>query len=251
MAQTKEFENERATTKIQIVKTDQNGENPLAGAIFRLYKTPECDDTPVLIFQPTGEDGAASSADFQITQEWYYLKEVKAPEGYTLSRTVIPVKPQNGATVTVEPIRNGKDGDMAEIHIIKKDQNDPDKVLAGAIYGIYLTDSCEPGTEVGSIGPTKEDGSASSGTFVKIQNNYYLKELQAPEDYECSEDVVEVNVEENEGTVEHPVVLYDTKEQSQIKVYKYDTILKEQIKGIQFTAYLDKECKTKLISNLL
>lgn len=54
------------------------------------------------------------SADFQITQEWYYLKEVKAPEGYTLSRTVIPVKPQNGATVTVEPIRNGKDGDMAE-----------------------------------------------------------------------------------------------------------------------------------------
>ena len=245
MAQTKEFENERATTKIRIVKTDQNGENPLAGAIFRLYKTPECDDTPVLTFQPTGEDGAASSADFQITQEWYYLKEVKAPEGYTLSRTVIPVKPQNGETVTVEPIRNGKDGDMAEIHIIKKDQNDPDKVLAGAIYGIYLTDSCEPGTEVGSIGPTKEDGSASSGTFVKIQNNYYLKELQAPEDYECSEDVVEVNVEENEGTVEHPVVLYDTKEQSQIKVYKYDTILKEQIKGIQFTAYLDKECKNK------
>ena len=54
-----------------------------------------------------------------------------------------------------------------------------------------------------------------------------------------------MNVEENEGTVEHPVVLYDTKEQSQIKVYKYDTILKEQIKGIQFTAYLDKECKNE------
>ena len=48
-----------------------------------------------------------------------------------------------------------------------------------------------------------------------------------------------------DGTEENPVKVLDTKKMSQIKIYKYDTVLKEQIKGIQFTAYLDKECKNK------
>ena len=52
----------------------------------------------------TGDDGKATSTEFQITQEWYYLKESIAPPGYELSTTVIPVKPKNGATLTVGPV---------------------------------------------------------------------------------------------------------------------------------------------------
>ena len=46
----------------------------------------------------------------------------------------------------------------------------------------------------GSIGPTGDNGKASSGKFVKPQDQdtYYLKELQAPEGYECSDEVIAV-----------------------------------------------------------
>ena len=63
---------------------------------------------------------------------------------------------------------------MTEIHIIKKDKDKTDKLLAGAIYGIYLTNACEAGTEDGSLGPTGHDGKASSGKFVKAQDTYCL-----------------------------------------------------------------------------
>ena len=79
--------------------------------------------------------------EFQITQEWYYLKESIAPPGYELSTTVIPVKPKNGATLTVGPIRNGQEEDMTEIHIIKKDKDDPDKTV-GRCNIWNLSDRC-------------------------------------------------------------------------------------------------------------
>ena len=100
IAQTGEFKNERATTSIQILKTAKDGTTPLKGAQFRLYATPEC-IKPILTLPLTGDVGRATSEEFQITQEWYYLKESIAPPGYELSTTVIPVKPTNGATLTV------------------------------------------------------------------------------------------------------------------------------------------------------
>ncbi len=245
IAQAEAIENKRATTNIQIVKTDQNGEKPLAGAIFRLYTTPEC-TTPVLTLPATNGDGIARSDNFQITQEWYYLKEVKAPEGYALSTTVIPVKPQSGATLTIDPVRNGKDGDMTEIHIIKKDEDDLEKVLSGAIYGIYPTSDCKSGTVLGMIGPTGKDGRASSGKFVKPQDQdtYYLKELQAPEGYECSDEVIEIpGGVDGQGTEDDPYVLMDKRETSKIQLYKYDAATGSSLSGVTFTVYTDPKCE--------
>ena len=248
IAQTGEFKNERATTSIQILKTAKDGTTPLKGAQFRLYATPEC-ITPILTLPLTGDDGRATSEEFQITQEWYYLKESKAPEGYTLSTTVIPIKPQNGATLTVGPIRDGSITDeMIELHIIKKDKDDPNKTLAGAIYGIYLTDACEAGTEVGSIGPTGDDGKASSGKFVKAQDTYYLKELQAPEGYECSDEVISVLGAKGQGTEADPVVVLDTRKMSRIQLYKYDSATGSPLSNVTFTVYKDKECTVPFTS---
>ena len=241
IAQAEAIENERATTSIQILKTEEDGTTPLKGAEFRLYATPEC-ITPILTLPLTGDDGKATSTEFQITQEWYYLKESIAPPGYELSTTVIPVKPKNGATLTVGPIRNGQDEDMTEIHIIKKDKDKTDKLLAGAVYGIYLTDACKAGTEVGSIGPTGDNGKASSGKFVKAQDTYYLKELQAPEGYECSDEVISVLGANGQGTAADPVVVLDTRKMSRIQLYKYDSATGSPLGNVTFTVYKDKEC---------
>ena len=74
---------------------------------------------------------------------------------------------------------------MAEIHILKKEAGS-DKVLAGAVYGIYPSKDCIAGTEIGMIGPTDAGGKADSGKFVKKQSSYYLKELQAEQTDEAT-----------------------------------------------------------------
>lgn len=235
------FTDEKAKTKIQIRKTAANGITPLQGAVFELYETAECTGKPLLTLPATGTNGIATSDSFQITQEWYYLKEKTAPAGYEVSTTVIPVKPENGATLTVGPILNGKADDMAEIHILKKEAGS-DKVLAGAVYGIYPSKDCIAGTEIGMIGPTDAGGKADSGKFVKKQSSYYLKELQAPEGYECSDTVTEVNLDNGEGRAGNPVTLYDTQKKSKIQIYKYQTTTGSPLRGITFTVYTDEEC---------
>ena len=235
------FTDEKAKTKIQIRKTAANGITPLQGAVFELYETAECTGKPLLTLPATGTNGIATSDSFQITQEWYYLKEKTAPAGYEVSTTVIPVKPENGATLTVGPILNGKADDMAEIHILKKEAGS-DKVLAGAVYGIYPSKDCIAGTEIGMIGPTDAGGKADSGKFVKKQSSYYLKELQAPEGYECSDTVTEVNLDNGEGGAGNPVTLYDTQKKSKIQIYKYQTTTGSPLRGITFTVYTDAKC---------
>ena len=74
------------------------------------------------------------------------------------------VKPENGATLTVRSILNGKADDMAEIHILKKEAGS-DKVLAGAVYGIYPSKDCIAGTEIGMI---RLDRCGWKGRFRKI-----------------------------------------------------------------------------------
>ena len=236
------FTDTKAKTNIQIRKTAVDGTTPLEGAVFELYETAECTGKPLLTLPATGTNGIATSDSFQITQEWYYLKEKTAPAGYEVSTTVIPVKPENGATLTVGPILNGKADDMAEIHILKKEAGS-DKVLAGAVYGIYPSKDCIAGTEIGMIGPTDADGKAGSGKFVKKQSSYYLKELQAPEGYECSDTVTEVNLDNGDGTARNPVTLYDTQKKSKIQIYKYQTTTGSPLRGITFTVYTDADCK--------
>lgn len=235
------FTDAKAKTNIQIRKTAVDGTTPLEGAVFELYETAECTGKPLLTLPATGTNGIATSDSFQITQEWYYLKEKTAPAGYEVSTTIIPVKPENGATLTVGPILNGKADDMAEIHILKKEAGS-DKVLAGAVYGIYPSKDCIAGTEIGMIGPTDAGGKADSGKFVKKQSSYYLKELQAPEGYECSDTVTEVNLDNKEGTAGNPVTLYDTQKKSKIQIYKYQTTTGSPLRGITFTLYTDADC---------
>ena len=241
VSETDEIVNDPKITDVQILKTTKDGKTPLAGALFALYESPDS-RTPVTVFPLTGENGIAHSDPVNITQEWYYLKELRAPKGYERIETAIPVRLENGETTYVGPLKNGSD--MDEIHILKLEDKDFTP-LAGAIYGIYENEDCEEGTEIGSIGPTADDGRATSRKFVRTQDVYYLRELQAPEGYERSDQPIVVNLAGGDGTEENPVKVLDTKKMSQIKIYKYDTVLKEQIKGIQFTAYLDKECKNK------
>ena len=86
------------TYQISFKKTDDSDEkNPLAGAVFGIYKDRAC--TKLVDTVTTNEKGYASSS--QVGYGTYYVKEITAPAGYALNSTVFEVT-SSWATVTTK-----------------------------------------------------------------------------------------------------------------------------------------------------
>lgn len=109
--------------KVSLLKKDRDTDEPLAGAVYGIYKDYKCKE--LLAEMPeTGENGktAIESPDTGLKQA--YVKETKAPEGYLLDFNVYPVDVENGkdAEITVYDVRE-KDGQEqpTETHITKTD----------------------------------------------------------------------------------------------------------------------------------
>jgi LPXTG-motif cell wall-anchored protein len=95
---TKKDEEKVYTYQISFKKTDDSEEkNPLAGAVFGIYKDRDC--TKLVDTVTTNANGYASST--QVGYGTYYVKEITAPAGYTLNSTVFEVT-SSWATVTTK-----------------------------------------------------------------------------------------------------------------------------------------------------
>lgn len=79
------WKNTRTHGSISITKTD--GNQPLSGAFFGLYKDADATDN-LEIIKSTGKDGKALFADLEAGT--YYVKEIAAPNGYVLDETIRP-----------------------------------------------------------------------------------------------------------------------------------------------------------------
>lgn len=65
---------------------------PLAGAVFGLYKAADCKDADLITKITTNAQGFGHTTDVH-GDDTYYLKEIVAPTGYSLNTTVYPVTP--------------------------------------------------------------------------------------------------------------------------------------------------------------
>lgn len=81
------------------VDDDTKNPNPLAGAVFGIYSDEDC--TTLIDKVTTNDEGYAVSTN--VAAGTYYVKELVAPEGYTLNGTVYPITANwTTATTTVE-----------------------------------------------------------------------------------------------------------------------------------------------------
>lgn len=178
--------------RVKILKKDAETGNPLDGAVYGVYKNSTCTDQ-LLTIAMTGEDGISYSDYFDAALETVYVKEITAPNGYAINKTVYPVHVSAGSSVEVEAVNTSVKGKIT----VKKQDVDTgdflpqgDAKLDGAVYGLYAKEDIQKpdGTGVlykaGSLIQEKTFGKSGEIVFENVYlGAMYVKEIAAPEGY--------------------------------------------------------------------
>lgn len=177
---------------IRLLKKDADTAAMLPGASFGIYNA--ADDSKAGEIT-TGTDGAAVS--LLLPAGDYYLKELRAPEGYEISADKLPVTVTDGDTAEVtaankrllEPEK--PEVKTGTVKIIKTDVEDNKTFLSGAVFSVYETSG---GKKVGEL-LTGKDGTAS---LELPEGSYTIKETTAPEGYTLSTESVSLTLKAGE-----------------------------------------------------
>lgn len=180
--------------RVKKVSTDTAATNDrgyeLKGAVYGVYTKKACTSASRVAKLTTGASG--TSGKVTLDKETYYIKEMTAPRGFSLSSTVytVSITDQCDKTVTVKDTpKKGK------IQIIKSSaepeitEGNSGYSLSGAQYGIWADAGLAK--NVGTL-TTKSDG--TSDTISLLAGTYYIKETVAPKGYLMDETVYEVKI---------------------------------------------------------
>lgn len=182
------------SANLTIRKYDKDTNLGLEGAEFELYDNASATGKPI-DKATSNEHGYATfnSENIQLDTT-YYVKEVKAPEGYKFTSAITKVtsSAQSDNTINAE-IPNEKNNSRFELY--KKDSNG--NYLEGAKF--RLLDENQNKFEPDRIETTDSNG------YIKFDNlkagkTYYLEEAEAPENYRKKEGRLKLIVD-NDGYI--------------------------------------------------
>ena len=166
--------------EIQILKIDGETQKPLKGAEFEV-KNANGERVKTII---SGDDGIAETGVLPFAN--YVIKEIKAPDKYTLDGKEYPVSiTKHMETVKLTVANTKKNG---SIEIVKK--GDDGKLLEGAEFNLEDTNG-----KVIAAQKSNKDGKVVFSDLK--EGNYVLKEVNAPKGYNIVNPVnVEVKADE-------------------------------------------------------
>lgn len=154
------------------------------------------------------------------------IKEVKAPDGYSLSDVVFyRVITQEGAKFaqdTNTPINVTIDEMPAKAYIGIHKLNQSGVGVANATYGLYADSAC---ASLYDKLTTNADGKGTFAKSVDVGKTYYIREITAPTGYELDETVYPVIANEENSTVETAVIqtIYEDAVKADLKIKKSST----------------------------
>lgn len=154
------------------------------------------------------------------------IKEVKAPDGYSLSDVVFyRVITQEGAKFaqdTNTPINVTIDEMPAKAYIGIHKLNQSGVGVANATYGLYADSAC---ASLYDKLTTNADGKGTFAKSVDVGKTYYIKEITAPTGYELDDTVYPVIANEENSTVETAVIqtIYEDAVKADLKIKKSST----------------------------
>lgn len=154
------------------------------------------------------------------------IREVKVPDGYSLSNIVfyrvINEEIAGIAQDTNTPINVPIDEMPAKAYIGIHKLNQSGVGVANAVYGLYSDSACA------SLYDKLTTGADGKGTFAKsvdVGKTYYIKEITAPTGYELDDTVYPVITNEENSTVETAVIqtIYEDAVKADLKIKKSST----------------------------
>lgn len=154
------------------------------------------------------------------------IKEVKAPDGYSLSDVVfyrvITQEGEKFAQDTNTPINVTIDEMPAKAYIGIHKLNQSGVGVANATYGLYADSAC---ASLYDKLTTNADGKGTFAKSVDVGKTYYIKEITAPTGYELDETVYPVIANEENSTVETAVIqtIYEDAVKADLKIKKSST----------------------------
>lgn len=198
---------------IAILKQDAISGLPLEGAEFEITNL----DGSLVGRYKTQKDGYIRVSDLK--EGYYYVQEVKAPEGYLLDSTKHQVKVENFKVTLVE-LDNYEEASF----VVNKIDAESKIPLAGATFGLYSMN----GTQIGDPFTTDKSGQAK---LTNIEPGWYiLRELTAPQGYVLNEEEFRVQIIEGQPTT----LTVPNTPQSGITVRKIDATTKDPLAGAEF-----------------
>ena len=245
--------NDTIDAPISVVKKDATTGNiiPVAGAKFQILDA-EKNVISLTVPYPSNKKMDTWETDetgsFYLPQKLeygtYYLREVKAPEGYLLNTEEIQFKVtaerdwENPLVVECEDVPA-----MGKIHL-KKTDKESGETLAGAVFNVIAAENITTpdGTlqaakdEVVTTLTTGSDGTATSDALHF--GKYELVETKAPNGYVASEKSWNVTLsyadQETEIVTEDITV---TNTPNEVKVKKVDADSQEALAGVEFQVW--------------
>lgn len=154
------------------------------------------------------------------------IKEVKAPDGYSLSNIAFyRVITQEGAKFaqdTNTPINVPIDEMPAKAYVGINKLNQSGIGVANAVYGLYSDSAC---ASLYDKLTTNADGKGTFAKSVDVGKTYYIKEITAPTGYELDDTVYPVIANEENSTVETAVIqtIYEDAIKADLKIKKSST----------------------------
>ena len=154
------------------------------------------------------------------------IREVKAPDGYSLSNVVfyrvINEEIAGIAQDTNTPINVPIDEMPAKAYIGIHKLNRSGIGVGGAVYGLYSDSAC---VSLYDKLTTSADGKGTFAKSVDVGKTYYIKEITAPTGYELDDTVYPVIANEENSTVETAVIqtIYEDAVKADLKIKKSST----------------------------
>lgn len=220
-----------------ILKVDKSDNSKtLSGAEFSLYSDSNCNnlvsDADGISKKITSDAGIAT---FRLDKEnTYYIKETKAPEGYSLNTYCRVVTFNNQIVV---------EDDSYKQSTVKKVDKVTKEGLNGAKIGLFSDSNCKNITYDVNGNDVLETNSDGTLTFtLESTKLYFVKEVVAPSGYE--NDIVSCRQIAPGGSV-----TFENEEQELLPQYDYINIKKVDkednailVEGAVFALYSDSNC---------
>ncbi|MEE1503280.1 MAG: SpaA isopeptide-forming pilin-related protein, partial [Acutalibacteraceae bacterium] len=178
----------------------------------------------------------------------YYLKEITPPAYYELSNEVLTIKITNADATAGTVVKKTASDILIPVYVrVYKTDEETNKPLSGAVFGLYSNKSCTDGYLLEEI----TTGSNGYGKSAKAYppGTYYLKERKAPSGFKLDNTVITVTLSK-QTSAGKVITVNRTNPPLEVKLslYKKDKDTKEAIAGAVYGLYSDSACKNLLES---